>query len=143
MDGCIAGHTDSVTGVSVSADGDKAATVSCDGTARVWNLATGNCLAVLQHSRGTHVSLASFMGDGTCLATCSADCTPMLWELATSRCLHKLEVRCDHGRLQCPGGACQEDREDKEGGCVPGLSQLPCSRPSPIAEGWLEIPRGC
>ncbi|MCJ1428182.1 hypothetical protein MMC29_006090 [Sticta canariensis] len=85
---CCAGHTDSVTGACISSDGESAVTCSSDGTARAWNLSSGNCLAVVQHSSA--VSLAVFSPDSCQVASCAADCTPLVWEVASGRTHHTL-----------------------------------------------------
>lgn len=87
----VAGHTDSVTGARISADGESTVTYSSDGTARAWNLSTGNCMAVFQHNSA--VALAVFSPDGAHVASCAADCSPMLWEVSSGRSVHKLAVR--------------------------------------------------
>eukprot|EP00732_Lithocolla_globosa_P005399 Lithocolla_globosa_v1_NODE_5577_length_1216_cov_4.110250.p1 type:complete len:369 gc:universal NODE_5577_length_1216_cov_4.110250:1132-26(-) len=46
----LKGHTGIVTEYSFSCDGTKIASASRDNTARVWNVATGECLHVLPHS---------------------------------------------------------------------------------------------
>ena len=48
VDGGPQGHTDDVTSVAYSPDGEQLASGSWDKTVRVWQLATGECTAVLQ-----------------------------------------------------------------------------------------------
>ncbi len=49
----LKGHTDWVTSVCVSVDGKALYSSSNDKTVRVWDLATGMCIAVLEgHSGG-------------------------------------------------------------------------------------------
>nr|WP_176704968.1 hypothetical protein [Arthrobacter sp.]AXV46583.1 hypothetical protein pA58H2_p37 [Arthrobacter sp.] len=48
----LGGHTDSVTAVAITPDGTRAITTSHDGTARLWDLATGTTLHTLEgHTR--------------------------------------------------------------------------------------------
>jgi WD40 repeat protein len=42
----LEGHTDSVNAVALTADGKRAVSGSDDNTLRVWDLKSGNCLAV-------------------------------------------------------------------------------------------------
>lgn len=58
----LAGHTNSVWGCTISADGTRAATASLDGTVRLWNLRDGRCISQIAAedpalSEATHVTL--------------------------------------------------------------------------------------
>ena len=48
----LAGHQGAVTGVAFSPDGALLATASADGTARIWNAATGEPWPRLSRSPG-------------------------------------------------------------------------------------------
>ena len=73
-----------------SPDGARVVTASLDYTARLWDVATGAALAVLQgHTRG--VSSAAFSPDGARVVTASWDNTARLWDVATGTSLAVLQ----------------------------------------------------
>ena len=72
-----------VGSASFSPDGARIVTASYDGTARVWDAATGKEVAVLRH--GDWVGSASFSPDGAVIVTASKDRTARLWEAAAGK----------------------------------------------------------
>src|ERR1700733_9018995 len=60
----LAGHTSLVNTAVFSADGSRVVTASWDGTARVWDAATGRAVATLAGHRGW-VNSAAFSPDGS------------------------------------------------------------------------------
>jgi WD40 repeat protein len=84
------GHTDAVSLAAFSPDGRWVVTGSFDRTARVWEAATGRCLAELRGHSGW-VYCASFSSDNKTVVTASKD-DPVarIWEAATGRCLAEL-----------------------------------------------------
>jgi eukaryotic-like serine/threonine-protein kinase len=73
-----------VSDFAFSPDGSRVATASLDGTARVWDLETGQPItSLLQH--GGPVLTVQFSSDGAQLATASDDKTARLWDAATSK----------------------------------------------------------
>ena len=76
------GHADQVQGVAFSPDGATVATASTDGTAKVWDVATGEELLTFSGHTDAVWSVA-FSPDGVLLATASADGTARIWDLAS------------------------------------------------------------
>ena len=81
--------TTAVNGVAFSPDGRLLATASYDGTARLWDPATGDCLRTLTGHDDTVYGVA-FSPDGRLLATASRDGTARLWDPATGERLRTL-----------------------------------------------------
>ena len=76
----LTGHTDWVSSVAFSPDGNKIASGSYDRTIRLWNAHTGEQLQTLTGHTGWVRSVA-FSPDGNKIASGSADGTVLLWEL--------------------------------------------------------------
>ena len=75
-------HSALVSSVAVSHDGRFLATGSLDKTARLWDVASGTSVAMLEgHSDG--VTSVAFSHDGRFLATGSRDNTARLWDVAS------------------------------------------------------------
>ena len=70
------------TTAAFSPDGTRIVTASVDKTARVWDAATANELAVLRGHEGG-VTSAAFSPDGTRIVTASDDKTARVWDAAT------------------------------------------------------------
>jgi WD40 repeat protein len=85
------GVDEEVTSVAFSADGRLLATGSNDGTARVWEIATGRERMRAPHDSG--VSTVAFDPAGTRIASGSKDGTLRVWEVASGREL----LRIEHG----------------------------------------------
>lgn len=73
-------------GLSFSATGEWLASASFDGTAIIWQVASGKPMQVLQGHTG-HVSAVAFSADGKTLLTGSQDKTLRLWEVSTGKVL--------------------------------------------------------
>jgi WD40 repeat protein/transcriptional regulator with XRE-family HTH domain len=79
----LRGHTDEVWGAVFSPDGTQVATVSADGTARIWDAITGKELLTVKGS-GT-IWHAMFSPDGKLLATAGEDRIVHIWDATTGR----------------------------------------------------------
>ena len=82
----MAGHTDVVVSVEMSPDGSTLLTASWDGTARLWDAATGEPPQTLAGHQG-RVWRAAFTPDGERIATAGADGAVIIWS-AASVCWH-------------------------------------------------------
>ena len=89
------GHLAGVGGVSVSPDGQRAASGSLDRTVRVWDLRTGRELLTLKGHTDATFSVA-FSPDGQRIVTGSFDKTAMVWDAATGRKLLTLIGHTDN-----------------------------------------------
>jgi WD40 repeat protein len=101
----LTGHTGPAVAVAFDLDGRLLATASHDGTARLWDLATGDCLRTLTGHNGW-VNDVAFSPDGRLLATASGDGTARLWDPATGGGLRTLtgHARPVHGVAFSPDG---------------------------------------
>jgi WD40 repeat protein len=76
-------HSDAVRRVAFSPDGKRVVTASTDGTACIWDAATGLRIACFGH-KGAVVG-AAFSPDGTWIVTASEDWTAEVWDAATGK----------------------------------------------------------
>jgi WD40 repeat protein len=79
-------HDDFVTGIDYSPDGRHVATVSNDGTARIWDADTGDAFTAPLRHDGV-VLTGRFSADGQRFVTASRDKTARVWEAATGQAL--------------------------------------------------------
>ncbi|HEX8110357.1 MAG TPA: TIR domain-containing protein [Kofleriaceae bacterium] len=76
------GHGQPLTAVSFSPDGEQIVTASGNGTARIWDTATGTLVSgSLAHDK--EVWSAAFSPDGSLVVTASEDGTARVWNAAT------------------------------------------------------------
>ena len=75
----LSGHTADINSVAFSPDGHLVVTASTDGTARVWDAATGASRGELRGHSGS-VNSASFSPDGKFIVTAGSDATVRLWD---------------------------------------------------------------
>ncbi|MBO3747215.1 PD40 domain-containing protein [Streptosporangiaceae bacterium NEAU-GS5] len=86
----LTGHHAPVRAIAFSPDGSRLATTADDGTALLWDAATGRLVATLRgHSRT--VWAAAFSPDGSRLATVGFDGDTRLWDGRTGRAVATLE----------------------------------------------------
>jgi WD40 repeat protein len=94
----LAGHTDQVWSVSVSADGKGVLTASWDKTLRLWDADTGKQLRVFQgHTEG--VMGAELSPDGKRVLSCGNDKTVRLWDAETGKELRRMAAGSDQERV--------------------------------------------
>ena len=89
----------------MSKDGSMVLTAAYDKSARVWDTASGKCLAVLASS--AQVVRCAVSPSGRLAATATQDHSIQIWELPSGRILQDLTVRQQHLLEDC---------------CVPGLT---------------------
>ena len=80
----LRGHTDDLYSAAFSPDGKLILTASADGTARLWDTATGAQKAILKGHTALVLS-AVFSPDGKLILTASTDGTARLWDTAPAR----------------------------------------------------------
>ncbi len=86
----LRGHTGAIGCIAWSSDGRLLASPSTDGTIRLWDAETGECLSVLEGHKG-RVNSAAFGPADRILASGSNDHTVKLWETASGKLLQTLE----------------------------------------------------
>jgi WD40 repeat protein len=80
----IEGHVNLVVDASFSPQGSRIVTASYDGTARVWNAATGEEIAICC-GHTDKVGSAAFSPEGGCIVTSSKDRSARIWEATTGK----------------------------------------------------------
>jgi WD40 repeat protein len=78
-------HNKHVAALAFSRNGELAATGSYDGTARIWDVASGTLRATINHGEG--VVAVGFSPQGDRLITGSEDSTARVWDISTARLL--------------------------------------------------------
>ena len=89
----LTGHSNGVTAVAFSPDGQLLAFASEDCTAKLWEVASGREVRTLT-GHSACVTAVAFSPDGQLLASASDDGTAKLWEVASGR-----EVRTLSGQI--------------------------------------------
>jgi WD40 repeat protein/DNA-binding XRE family transcriptional regulator len=95
----LRGHASGVNDVAFSPDGTQVATASLDGTAKVWNAATGQELMTLPGADGSKVYSVAFSPDGRRLATAGQAESVTLWDASTGEPLVTLYGAGDTGTI--------------------------------------------
>lgn len=81
-------HQGSVVSVDWSADGKMYVTASLDGSIKVWDGVSSNCITTFaQAHEGAEVSSVQFTRNGKYVLSSGRDSLVKLWELSTTRCL--------------------------------------------------------
>jgi WD40 repeat protein len=86
----LTGHSDSVSSVAYSPNGQTLASGSWDKTIKLWNVKTGNLLQTLT-SHSNDINSVAYSPDGQTLASASNDKTIKLWNVKTGKLLQTLE----------------------------------------------------
>lgn len=82
-------HLHQYSGVAVAADGSRMITTNRDYTARLWDIASGQCLMVFR-GHTDELRRAAFIGDGCYALTTGIDGTLRMWECATGKCIRTM-----------------------------------------------------
>ncbi|MGA5702342.1 eIF2A-related protein [Peterkaempfera bronchialis] len=93
----LTGHSDTVRQIAWSPDGSRLATASRDGTARVFDTASGRALVVLS-TGGCMVEGVAWAPDSTRVATASRDRVVRVWDAGTGELVRMLTGPTDVGR---------------------------------------------
>lgn len=91
----LIGHQRQVHGLCLSADGHKLLSISYDGTARWWDLASGQALGLWQHPQGFWLYGCMATPTGQLIAIASDTLTVELWSVEEGR---RLQVLSGHSR---------------------------------------------
>jgi WD40 repeat protein len=86
----MAGHSKLINAIAFSQDGRRLASAGLDCSVRVWEVATGECLAVLT-GHTDEVFAAAFHPDGKRLATAGRDRAIWLWDPVTREEMARLQ----------------------------------------------------
>ena len=86
----LRGHRGALSSVAFSPDGERIATASYDGTAKVWDVQSGKVQLTCQAHAGAVNSLA-ISPDGQLLATANEDHTAKIWTLTGGEVLRTLQ----------------------------------------------------
>ncbi len=105
----LAGHTHLVASVAFAGDGRRAVSGSWDGTARVWDLSSGQQLHCLQPQDRTTVRAVAFSPDGRFVASGGFDATVWLWDVLSQDTGKELRAMRGHTKMVtalafAPGG---------------------------------------
>lgn len=99
-----AGHEDSISMGCLDAAGRRLLTVAFDKTARVWDIRSGRCLAVLQHRQ--QLVRGSMAPHGHTVVTVTAQHVAHLWDVRSGQLLHSFEVCAGRYEVMLSGCAC-------------------------------------
>ncbi len=84
-------HSEKVTTMAFSADGNTFASADNFGTAKLWDIRSGRLLRTIKADKGKTWSVA-FSPDGKLLATGGLDQAVKMWEISTGKLLHTYDA---------------------------------------------------
>ncbi|HEX4947166.1 MAG TPA: TIR domain-containing protein [Blastocatellia bacterium] len=93
-DAIFSGHGDGIFGIAVTPDGQLVISASDDRTIKVWEIASGKCLATLEGHTWPVYGIA-ITPDGKRIISGSRDETLRVWELHSGACLATLKGHAD------------------------------------------------
>ena len=82
------GHTNWITSVTWSPNGERVASGSSDGTVQLWDLEKGSSPLRIYRGHKSAVTDVGWSPDGSCIVSSSSDGTVQLWETTTGHRLH-------------------------------------------------------
>ncbi|MDD2737065.1 MAG: DUF4062 domain-containing protein [Desulfuromonadaceae bacterium] len=104
----LKGHVAEVMSVSMTPDGRRAISGSCDKTIRVWDLESGFCIRTLE-GHSDWVWSVNITPDGKCAVSSSEDKTLRVWDLESGECLRLLSLegqsKKKFGNVSCTHGS--------------------------------------
>jgi WD40 repeat protein/transcriptional regulator with XRE-family HTH domain len=95
VESTLRGHTDMVWAAVYSPDGTRIATGSIDGTAKIWDTASGKELLTLQTAAQGAVNSVAFSPDGKLLAAGTDSGITRIWNVSTGEELRNLNGHLD------------------------------------------------
>ncbi|RHZ57688.1 WD40 repeat domain-containing protein [Aspergillus thermomutatus] len=88
----LRGHTDAVMWIGISPDGSLAASISWDGTARIWDIGSGDAVHILGPLDG-QLWCGAFSPDSKHLAVSQGDPASIyIYDLTTAQAISRLEI---------------------------------------------------
>lgn len=87
----LTGHTDWLTCIGYSRDGERLITGSMDNSVRIWEVATGTQISIFNEHAQRIVS-AAFVGDGENAISADADGSVNVWQIGTGKVLRAWQI---------------------------------------------------
>lgn len=84
------GHKDSIEAIVVSEKSNYSASISLDGTVRIWDIISGECLNILESSQ-LPISAVAITKDSKLCVSASWDMTLNVWDVFAGTCSHTLK----------------------------------------------------